>query len=65
MEEENYPNYKMSKGVNSLNKKDEPFRVKSVDGFAMLLNLSRLNKLDNIANPSTLFTLKYFSLFRK
>ena len=47
MEEENYPNYKMSKRDDSINKKNEPFKVKSVDGFAMLLNLSRLKKLKN------------------
>ena len=54
MEEENYPNYKMSKEDVLKKKKDEPFKVKSVDGFAMLLNLSRLNKLDNFRNK------KYF-----
>ena len=54
MEEENYPNYKISKEDNSQNKKDEPFKVKSVDGFAMLFNISRLNKLDNFKNK------KYF-----
>ena len=54
MEEENYPNYKISKENISQKKKDEPFKVKSVDGFAMLLNLSRLNKLDNFRNK------KYF-----
>ena len=47
MEEENYPNYKMSKRDDSINKRNEPFKVKSVDGFAMLLNLSRLKKLKN------------------
>ena len=54
MEEENYPNYKMSKEDVSKKKKDEPFKVKSVDGFAMLLNLSRLNKLENFSGK------KYF-----
>ncbi len=47
MEEENYPNYKMNKVDNFINKKEKPFKVKSVDGFAMLLNLSRLKKLEN------------------
>jgi len=47
MEEENYPNYKMNKLDNSINKKEKPFKVESVDGFAMLLNLSRLKKLEN------------------
>ncbi len=54
MEEENYPNYKLSEGENFKNEKDRPFKVKSVDGFAMLLNISRLNKLDNFRNK------KYF-----
>ena len=54
MEDENYPNYKMSEGDNSKNKKEEPFKVKSVDGFAMLLDISRLNKLENFRSK------KYF-----
>ncbi len=47
MEEENYPNYKINKEDNYINKKDEPFKVESVDGFAMLLNISRLKRLKN------------------
>ncbi len=47
MEEENYPNYKINKDDNYINKKDEPFKVESVDGFAMLLNISRLKRLKN------------------
>ena len=54
MEEENYPNYKLNKKKNLMNKNDIPFKVKSVDGFAMLLNLSRLNKIENFKNK------KYF-----
>ena len=54
MEDENYPNYKMSKKNNFINKKEEPFKVKSVDGFALLLNISRVNKLENFKNK------KYF-----
>ena len=54
MEEENYPNYKLNKKKNLMNKNDIPFKVKSVDGFAMLLNLSRLNKIENFRNK------KYF-----
>ncbi len=54
MEKENYPNYILSEEDNSIDKKEEPFKVKSVDGFAMLLNLSRLNKLKNFRNK------KYF-----
>ncbi len=47
MEEENYPNYKTNKLDNSINKKEKPFKVQSVDGFAMLLNLPRLKKLES------------------
>ena len=54
MEEENYPNYKMINEDNSTNLKNDPFKVKSVDGFAMLLNISRLNKFENFRNK------KYF-----
>ncbi len=54
MEDKDYPNYKMSKEDKYINKKDEPFKVNSVDGFAMLLNISRLNKLENFNNK------KYF-----
>jgi len=40
-----YPNYKLDKKKNqSFNIKD-PFKVISVDGYAMLLNLKRINKL--------------------
>ena len=40
-----YPNYKLFKKKHiSI---DEPFKVKSVDGYAMLLNLKRLNSFEN------------------
>ena len=54
MEEENYPNYKLSKKKDFKNLNSEPFKVDSVDGFAMLLNLSRLNELENFSGK------KYF-----
>ena len=61
MEEEDYPNFKLSKikDIKDLNKdikdlNNEPFKVESVDGFAMVLNLSRLNKLENFSSK------KYF-----
>ena len=54
MEEKNYPNYTIAKGDDSKNKKDQPFKVNSVDGFAMLLNISRLSKLEIFKNK------KYF-----
>ena len=40
-----YPNYKLFK--NKHISIDEPFKVKSVDGYAMLLNLKRLNSFEN------------------
>ena len=40
-----YPNYILKKDHNF--DTDEPFKVKSVDGYAMLLNLKKLKKLDN------------------
>ena len=54
MDDENYPNYKLKKWDSSINKKNQPFKVTSVDGFAMLLNLSRLNKYKNFKDK------KYF-----
>ena len=54
MEEENYPNFRLSKKKNFKDLNYEPFKVDSVDGFAMLLNLSRLDKLENFSNK------KYF-----
>jgi len=40
-----YPNYILKKGYNFDSVK--PFKVESVDGYAMLLNLRRLKKIDN------------------
>ena len=40
-----YPNYILNKGHNF--DPEKPFRVKSVDGYAMLLNLKRLKKIDD------------------
>ena len=40
-----YPNYILKKGHNF--DSENPFRVKSVDGYAMLLNLKKLKKIDN------------------
>jgi len=39
-----YPNYKFYENKNNMVDEINPFKVKSVDGFAMLLNLKRLNK---------------------
>ena len=53
-EDDKYPNYKIKqedkKNINNLN----PFKVKSVDGFAMLLNLNKINQVDDFRNK------KYF-----
>ena len=53
-ENEKYPNYKIKyenkKNINNL----DPFKVKSVDGFAMLLNLKKINQIDDFRNK------KYF-----
>ena len=54
LEDDKYPNYKIKKedkkNINNLN----PFKVKSVDGFAMLLNLNKINQIDGFQNK------KYF-----
>ena len=42
---EKYPNYKVYK--EHLVNIENPFKVKSVDGFAMLLNLKRINQIDS------------------
>ena len=53
-EDQKNPNYKIKqndkKNINNLN----PFKVKSVDGFAMLLNLKKINQIDDFQNK------KYF-----
>ena len=54
LDEENFPNFKPQNKKNLLETNDQPFKVKSVDGFAMILNLKRINKLKNFEN------LKYF-----
>ena len=42
-----YPNYKFDKGENHKFDQINPFKVKTVDGYSMLLNLKRLKKLNN------------------
>ena len=42
-----YPNYQLDKNESYKFDKINPFKVKSVDGFSMLLNLKRLKKLFN------------------
>ena len=43
-------NYKLLKKNYSINNEDIPFKVKSVDGFAMLLNLQELNQINSFKN---------------
>ena len=43
----NYPNYKLNNNKKIVIKKESPFKVKSIDGFAMLFNKKRLNKILN------------------
>ena len=43
---ENYPNFKSKKNTSNNNDEMEPFEVQSVDGYAMLLNLKRINELE-------------------
>ena len=42
-----YPNYKLYKNQNSNFDEINPFQVKSIDGFAMLLNLKRIKQFKN------------------
>ena len=42
-----YPNYKLDKNENHKFDQVNPFKVKTVDGYSMLLNLKRLRKLNN------------------
>ena len=46
-DKQNYPNYKFHKNESYRFSKTEPFKVKAVDGYSMLLNLKRLRNLDN------------------
>ena len=46
----NYPNYKIFKKNNSIINKNTPFRAKSVDGFAMILNIKKLKQSSYFRN---------------
>jgi len=41
----NYPNYKLDNDKKNIIKNESPFKVKSVDGFAMLFNKKKLDKI--------------------
>tara|TARA_B100000902_G_scaffold385807_1_gene427638 strand:- start:251 stop:1144 length:894 start_codon:yes stop_codon:yes gene_type:complete len=45
-----YPNYKLSNKSNNEFNNHTPFKVKSVDGFAMVLNLKKINLIENFKN---------------
>ncbi len=44
--DKNFPNYKLGKDVRNHPDGPSPFNVKSVDGYAMILNLKKLNSID-------------------
>ena len=46
-DDEKYPNYKVNKKDLLKVSKNLPFKVKSVDGYAMLLNLKKINEIEN------------------
>ena len=46
-DKQKYPNYKLYKNHNKRIPQDDPFKVKTVDGYSMLLNLKRLKNLNN------------------
>ena len=48
--EKEYPNYKMYKNKNIKSENDKPFKVHSVDGYAMLLNIKKLKKYNEFNN---------------
>jgi len=45
-----YPNYKVDKKDLSSVSNNIPFQVQSIDGFAMILNLKKINKIENFKN---------------
>ena len=44
------PNYKIKKNNFNYDNFNSPFKVESVDGFAMLLNVKKINSLENFKN---------------
>ena len=45
-----YPNYKLNQNQNIYEEKIIPFKVKSVDGYAMVLNIKRLDQFQEFKN---------------
>ena len=42
-----FPNYKLIDNSKKITDSEEPFKVKSIDGYSMLINLKRLNQIVN------------------
>ena len=53
-----YPNYKIKKNIDNIDY-NLPFKVESVDGFAMVLNLKRINEIESFKNYNY-FDEKFF-----
>ena len=53
-----YPNYKIKKNIDNIDF-NLPFKVETVDGFAMVLNLKRINKIESFKNHNY-FDEKFF-----
>ena len=49
-DDERYPNYHLKKKDLLKSSNNIPFKVKSVDGFAMVLNLKKINEIENFKN---------------
>ena len=45
-----YPNYQLNQNQSLLEEKIIPFKVKSVDGYAMVLNIKRLDQFQEFKN---------------
>ena len=48
--DENYPNYKSTKHSSDKSDDEKPFKVNSIDGYAMLFNINKINKLKGFEN---------------
>jgi len=51
-DDERYPNYIINKKNFTKPNDNLPFKVKSVDGYAMVLNLKRINQIENFKNQN-------------
>tara|TARA_B100001559_G_scaffold305543_1_gene295932 strand:- start:888 stop:1796 length:909 start_codon:yes stop_codon:yes gene_type:complete len=50
LDDDKFPNYKLSEKKETPPNYIDPYKVKSVDGFAMILNLKRINSLNTFEN---------------